>query len=265
MWKSLFTIAIHSIRPQPCALYSRMNCITNHMYSGEWIGDTYVWPETSTVCCGLYLHTRDDLMQLMENEPLLMLGDSLSRRFAYTLNEIYKGTERIDYDLMSHGTVPIEYKHNLHVLFSYRPLFSHVLQYLEHEKLLNTIIISVADHYVGHESMWEPDILKLFHHINTTRLYLTHDIIFRTEPDPDSDTQVNKKISQMIYKWIHPFYILDHRRLAMPKSHGMLRDKGNSKEHYGPHVRLVLVESFAVFYHTRLQIIKRPSFFNEYI
>lgn len=211
-----------------------------------WIDESLVWRNRE---CGGYEYKLDRLNE----KSILLLGDSLTRRFGYTLHTLLTKQnltrKDINYDFVKHGT--IEYTKKL--VFNWTPCFKDVatrLKSLHKENVrFNFIVISIGSHFFKCKEDWISHFDSIVYH---SQLLKDSIVFFRTEPLPDEKPD-RLKVFKSVNNYVKTQWekrkdtLIDHQRLMYGRDLGVNRIHGNSNYHYGPSARLALVQHFYKF------------------
>lgn len=219
-------------------------------YSTQWIGDVLVWRDYKWM-------TRNQTIVFLNGKSILFIGDSLSRRLAFTLktflNDPSPTPSTLNKDPGGHFTIHHDAQ-NVTITSMWMPLTT---SYLEHRLELveafpnyDYVFISIG----LHDS-------KFFHAINQTHLSHYLDTIYkdfrdfpnihyRLCPYPDIEAHAhNITILDTINNHLRKNLtrILDANKLMRGRDAGELRIKGNTWEHFGVGGRLAIMQA-TLFY-----------------
>lgn len=213
------------MRPKPVYRFKYDQC---DIHNSNWLGDTLVYSEKT---CDVSAIRYDPCPH-----KVVLLGDSLSRRFGYTWQALADGktsVSELGSDIVSHSQVVL----GDCLRFVWAPTFKDVnnkLPTIKEEK----IIVSVGIHDLTFDMDGMDQLIDTAS--SDPRIW------FRTEPESDSGiekVQLERNISSyMIHNWPN-HRIIDHQRLMRPRSQGENRIRGNTREHLGTAARVILVQS----------------------
>lgn len=196
----------------------------------------------------------------MNDKNILILGDSLSRRFAVTLSLLISKQNStieihdLDRDHFTHGSIILP--NNIKYIWS--PCFSDVVEIYNNLKpnTYDLIIVSDGDHITEKcNKSWKKssdDLIGIGRNDSS--------IFFRSEPLPDF-SKIGHKYEKMLIairsyfktNWPHSRFI-DSQIVMRGRDNDKTRIRGNSHQHFGPAGRLAIVQHFYKTYRCLLDL-----------
>lgn len=218
--------------------------------------DNVIWDSTKAkwpnLKCNYYIASRH--RSLLEKR-ILVIGDSLSRRFAITLAFTILGendTHKLGSDIFTHGA--IFNVSNTNIDFIFTPCINHMSSLIEkfgHK--YDLIVASSAIHYTNGACMSHS-----FHNDFDSLLFLSNQIldktIWRTQPLSNRKNSYSRLCDfyQYVLKHRDSITVLDDFNLLRNKSLGYDRIRGNTKDHFGVDARIAMVNHFLLFYYKHM-------------
>lgn len=236
---------------------------SNDFYNVEWVGNHIFWPQ-NTNQCRLNFRNTDALRRQFRGKKLLFIGDSLSRRFAYTFRILLEGQflthDELDFDKVAHGYLNLT-KHGVGVHFQWAPTIRDVIKKFQTNLTdeFDMIVISIGVHDAFPGNKVANDVI-----VNSTMKKVDkllqivksksskNDFFMRIEPPPSYTKSTNYALLQsisnrLVNEWYDTRMVLDTRRIIESRTTGSARIAGNTPFHYGSEARTVFVQSFAIY------------------
>jgi hypothetical protein len=228
------------------------SCSENMFKNIQWQGDSIVFDDAFD-CSNYYLSTKYLKMLYSGYGNILVIGDSLSRRFAVVLNTLLEHTgERIsknnlNMDNFSHSTLKL----SDHITFRWAPCIHDFVAY--DFSGYDLIIAS----YGVHDALYNECNSKSFRNVFDDVVVNYADdrrVFFRTEPLPYLEKVTNEfnstyfeEITETILTRFPSSRVINHYQLLLERSQNENRIRGNTHYHYGAEARLLLVQTFSLF------------------
>lgn len=178
------------------------------------------------------------------DRPTLVIGNSLSRRFAYTWHALSTNkleVSDLNYDKVRHKRVDIVPGR---LVFVWAPKFEDIVRYLSEPKntaKFGLIVASAGTHEtkVDHAS------------IDALGALASRDprIWFRTEGLPDqTKSDVYEKVGRYVRETWPTHRLVDTQAMLRGRDIGSARIRGNTPQHFGVDARVAIVQQFLLHY-----------------
>lgn len=251
---------------RPADQTKRRDCV-QAFYEVEWMGNTVVWPNAAPEC-QLRYRGSSELAAQFRGKRLLMVGDSLTRRFCITLRHMLQGkhltTADLGEDAKEHSRIDFS-TNDTTLVFEWAPLAVDVLDLLNTADLAayDLVVISAGIHDsqpslqdlqvhpgvndVG-PGQWVKTVAALLARVKTLSS-AGQAIMFRREPPPSvpfNNPRYEDLSMRLLMGWPDQALAFDTKRIVKGRYEAATRIGGKANFHFGTAARVAFVQSFAL-------------------